>query len=262
VPAQPLPTLEHPTFIRIVRKDDRPLGLRRKVRTSFALESDAPDGYLAVHELARLVAVDPTLQSFEFVRASDFRGGRARISVRTALPAESVGTLVVRLSDAEGIVHSDEAPFLVADPPPPDPATADDGRARLRVPEIYEVYSPEWPRLGFNEASVATASESTDDYSILVNMDNRHLRRLLTNTAYQEHGIARMKSSFLVQVAFYAFLLHEARGSTENLDDTALESYQQRELDRVAQTVVTAIASVERIDSAALFDTEQITLRT
>jgi len=30
-----------------------------------------------------------------------------------------------------------------------------------------------------------------------------------------------------------------------------LEGYQQRELDRVAQTVVTSIAAVERIDSAA-----------
>jgi hypothetical protein len=30
-----------------------------------------------------------------------------------------------------------------------------------------------------------------------------------------------------------------------------LEGYQQRELDRVAQTVVTSIAAVERIDSSA-----------
>ena len=40
------------------------------------------------------------------------------------------------------------------------------------------------------------------------------------------------------------------------IDDGLLEGYQQRKLDRVAQTVVTSIAAVERIDSAAPFDVE------
>jgi hypothetical protein len=118
------------------------------------------------------------------------------------------------------------------------------------------VYAPEWLRFSFDDASVARADESTDDYSIFVNMDNRHLRRLLTTTDYQAAGIARMKSSYLVQVAFYTFLLHEGRANNATIDDFVLDGYQQRELDRVAQTVVTSIAAVERIDSAALFEVE------
>ena len=35
---------------------------------------------------------------------------------------------------------------------------------------------------------------------------------------------------------------------------TDSSAYQQRELDRVAQTIVTSIAAVERIDSAALLE--------
>jgi hypothetical protein len=250
----PLPTLAHPTFLRIARGDG-PLELKRGRRCVLVVESDAPDGYLAVHEDARLVVVDPTITSVAFVRASDFRGGRARLTVRTDLATGSAGSLGVRLTDAVGRVLGDEAPYIVVDPPAPDPA-ADNGKSKLRVPEIFEVHALDWPRFGFDETSVARADESVDDYSIFVNIDNRHLRRLLLTIDYQAAGIARMKSSFLVQVAFYTFLLHEGRRSNPAIDDVSLETYQQRELDRVAQTVVTSIAAVERIDSSALFDVE------
>jgi hypothetical protein len=254
VPPVPLPTLAHPTFLRI-KRGDGPLRLRRARRSAIVVESDAPNGYLAVHENARLVLVDPTLNSVRFLRTSDFRGGRARLSVRTDLPLESTGTIGARLTDATGSVFADDAPYLVVEPPPPESA-ADNGASRVRVPEIYEIYAADWARFAFTEASVAQAEESVDDYSLFVNMDNRHLRRLLTTTDYQAAGIARIKSSYLVQVAFYTFLLHEGRASNAGIDDGLLEGYQQRELDRVAQTVVTSIAAVERIDSAVPFDVE------
>jgi hypothetical protein len=252
--AEPLPTLAHPTFLRI-RRSDGPLNLRRARRTALVVESDAPNGYLAVHENARLVLVDPTLSSVRFLHTSDFRGGRARLTVRTDLPTASTGTIGARLTDATGSVFADEAPYLVVEPPPPEPA-ADDGTSKVRVPEIYEIYASDWARFDFTDASVAQADESIDDYSLFVNMDNRHLRRLLTTTDYQAAGIARIKSSYLVQVAFYTFLLHEGRTANTGIDDGLLEGYQQRELDRVAQTVVTSIAAVERIDSAVPFDVD------
>jgi ABC-type transporter Mla MlaB component len=49
-------------------------------------------------------------------------------------------------------------------------------------------------------------------------------------------------------------LQHEGRRHYPAIDDVALEAYQQRELDRVAQTIVTSIAAVERIDSAGLLE--------
>jgi hypothetical protein len=238
-----------------IKRSDGPLRLRRARRTALVVESDAPNGYLAVHENARLVLVDPTLTSVRFLRTSDFRAGRARLSVRTDLPLESTGTIGARLTDATGSVFADDAPYLVIEPPAPQSA-ADDGASRVRVPEIYEIYAADWVRFAFTDASVAQAEESVDDYSLFVNMDNRHLRRLLTTTDYQAAGIARIKSSYLVQVAFYTFLLHEGRASNAGIDDGLLEGYQQRELDRVAQTVVTSIAAIERIDSAAPFDVE------
>ncbi len=120
----------------------------------------------------------------KFVRTSDFRG-RARLSVRTDLPLDSIGTIGARLTDAAGSVFADEAPYLVVEPPPPEAADDDDGQSRVRVPEIYEIYAADWQRFDFTDASVAQAEESLDDYSLFVNMDNRHLRRLLTTTDYQ-----------------------------------------------------------------------------
>src|SRR5664279_3914651 len=91
----PLPTLAHPTFLRIARGDE-PLALKRGRRSIVWVESDAPDGYLSLYENARLVVVDPTLTSITFVRASDFRAGRARLTLRTALPTGSSGEFAVR----------------------------------------------------------------------------------------------------------------------------------------------------------------------
>jgi hypothetical protein len=253
-PGNPLPTLDHPTFLRFARAD-RPLEFKRSRRSVVTVESDAPDGYLAVHENARLVTVDPALSNVTFLRATDFRGGRARLTVRTNLPPGSTGTLGARLTDAVGSVLTAETSYVVVEPPEPDPA-ADDGKSKLRVPEIYEVQMAQWPKFGFDAVSVARADESADDYSIFVNMDNRHLRRLLMTIDYQAAGIARMRSTYLVQVAFYTFLLHEGRHTNPPIEDLSLEAYQLRELDRVAQTVITSIAAVERIDSAALFEAE------
>jgi hypothetical protein len=66
-----------------------------------------------------------------------------------------------------------------------------------------------------------------------------------------------MRSAFVVQAAYYAFLLHrEHEHSSKAVDPDVLEQYELRELDRVAQTIVSSIAAIERIDAAALFDVD------
>jgi hypothetical protein len=251
-PQEPLPTLAHPTFVRIASAE-RPLQLAAGRTCRIALESDAPDAYLALHEEARIVLVPQPLSSLEMLRASDFRGGRARIAARVLDAPGAAGNFTVRLTDAAGTVHVDDAPFVVVEPPEPAPSEKD-GNKRLRVPNVFEVYRREWEKYRFDEASVSLVAESRDDYSIFVNVDNRHLARLLTSVDYQAAGLTRMRTSYLVQVAFYAFLMHEAAGAFAGIDATELESYQRLELDRIARTVVSSIASVERIDSATLVD--------
>lgn len=247
-----LPTLDRPTFIRIAAVA-LPLELVAGRTSRIPVESDAPDGYLAQNLQARLVLVSEPLEACEFVRAADFRGGRSRVSLRAQAALETAGFVTVRLTDADGTVLADRAPFVVAEPPTPERAD-EDGRKGARVPEIVQVFRSQWERHGFDETSVAEANESRDDYTIFVNMDNAHLVRLTASVDYQEAGLARMRSSFLVQAAFYTFLLNEARNGSAALDESALEAYQRSELDRVARTIVSSIASVERIESQATID--------
>ena len=248
-----LPTLEHPSFVRI--GNPQPLEFAAGRTSRILIESDAPDGYVAAHAEARLVlAIEPP-ETAEFVRATDFNGGRARTTFRASAAVGAEGNVTVRLTDAFGRVLADRAPFRIVAPPEPldaEPA----GRAGARVPDIYQVFRDGWAAHGFDETSVATVDESRDEVTIFVNMDNVHLQRLIASSDYQETGLTRMRTSYLVQVAFYAFLLHEAQSSFATIDANALETYQRREYDRVARTVVSAIASVERIDSVATLDLE------
>ena len=124
----------------------------------------------------------------------------------------------------------------------------------MRLPDVYEVQRDRWPEFNFDEVSVASVNASKDAVSIFVNMDNQHLQRLIASVHYQEAGLTRMRTSFLVQSAFYAYLQHEARAAFAAIDDVVLETYERLELDRVARTIVTAIGSVERIDSYAASD--------
>jgi hypothetical protein len=250
--AEPLPTLDEPTFVRFAQAEHT-LELPQGRSLRLILESDAPDGFLARHPTARLVlAPDPPVVAF--VRATDFRGGRARVTVRAEGAPGVAGTLAARLTIGPGVVLAGYVPFVVTEPPPIEPAQLD-GRGKIAVPNVYEVARDQWTDYAFDERSVALVSESRDDFSIFVNMDNLHLTRLIDSVAYQQTGLTRMRSAFLVQTAFFAFLQHRSPLAAAHLiDDDVLERYQREELDRVAQTIVSAIASVERIDAAALMD--------
>ena len=248
-----LPTLEHPSFVRIANA--QPLEFAAGRTSRVMIESDAPDGYVATHAEARLVLTIEPPEMAEFVRATDFTGGRARASARATDAVGTEGNVTIRFTDAFGNVLADRAPFRIVAPPEPLDAETD-GRAGTRVPDIYQVFRDGWTAHGFDETSVATVDETRDEVTIFVNMDNVHLQRLIVSSDYQETGLTRMRTSYLVQVAFYAFLLHEAQSSFGTIDANALETYQRREYDRVARTVVSAIASVERIDSVATLDLE------
>ncbi len=251
--AEPLATLPHPTYVRIATRT-QPIAIQSGRTASIRVESDAPNGYCVHYALARLIPAPDPPAALETVRVSDFRGGRARCVVRAAGAPGITGSLSIRLTTADGRVLADTAPFEVIEAPPVEEPADPTGRKHVRLPRIFPVLRNRWPELSFDETSVAHVSESRDDYSIFVNMDNQHITRLLESVPYQDTGLARMRGTYLVQAAFYAFLLHEQREHFTALSAVELDAYQRLELDRVARTVVTSISSVERIDSASLVD--------
>src|SRR5262249_49441090 len=93
------------------------------------------------------------------------------------------------------------------------------------------------------------AREDLEGGKIYVNADNRHLTRLLQGGGYQERGIARMRNSFVLYVAFYTWAQHRAMKRRDvGVEGKEFEDYQAAELDRLAQTVIHSIAASARLE--------------
>ncbi|MFL5346778.1 MAG: hypothetical protein ACJ8AT_18510 [Hyalangium sp.] len=241
----PLPTKDHPTFIKI-GNSQKPIPIRVDRHAILRLESDAPDMYLRDNRQAKLaLAFEPEGLLTEVSR-SDFVGGRARISLRPterATPGTN-GSLSIFLFTPDEKRFSDKVKFRLL--PAEEAETAgSQSRAKVQVPEPIAVYRDEWLRHRWDETSVAKVEDSGSETQIFINVENRHLARLLQTGAYQEIGITRMRNNFLLYTAFYAWTHHVA---TKEVHGTGLsgkeyEDYKEKELDRVAQTVVFAISS-------------------
>lgn len=180
---------------------------------------------------------------------SDFRGGRARVVVRASGRAKEgdEGTATVFLFTPSDQTYSDSTKFVIQ-APKEVPTAGDSRRADVRVPEPVPIYQNAWDSFGWSEASVAEVNDDPDGAKIYVNMDNRHIARLLRAGGYQESGVARMKNNFLLYVAFYAWAQHDfAKSRTLGIEGKDLEDYVAGELDRAAQTVVHSISAGARL---------------
>ncbi|HEX2253664.1 MAG TPA: hypothetical protein VHQ65_10390 [Thermoanaerobaculia bacterium] len=246
-PPAPLPTSDEPTFLRISNAQV-PIPVRIDRSALIRLESDAPDGYLTAHPHAHLVMTTEPESQLKQASRSDFRGGRSRLVVRPPTEARvgESGSLTVILFSPSGQQFTARSRYKVVQPQ--DHETAGDSRkAQVKAPEPVPIRKDQWNALGWNEASVAEVRQDSSGARILVNMDNRHLRRLLEAGGYKEVGHRRMENSFLMYVAFFAWLRHSRPGTIE-LAGQAFEEYTETELDRAAQTVVHSISAAGRLE--------------
>jgi hypothetical protein len=247
-PLQPLPVQERPTFIRIANSQV-PLLVRVDRHALIRLESDAPDSYLMRHIHAKLTLVSEPEELIALESRSDFRGGRARLTVkpRDGVKPDSQGKVTVFLFTPDDQTFSDSVTFRI-EAAKPKPTAGDSEKTRVKVPEPVPVYRNEWGAHDWDEESVAKVNEDAEGGKIYVNADNRHLARLLRVGGYQEKGVARMRNSFVLYVAFFAWAQYLAlRGRELDVSGRAFEEYQAAELDRAAQTVIHSIAAGARL---------------
>lgn len=248
-PLAPLPTKDEPTFISIANVQ-KPVPIRVDRHALLRLESDAPDGYLSSHIHAKLtVACEPegliTLES-----RSDFRGGRSRVTVKPSDKAKpgDTGTITVYLFTPKDKQLTAKVKFVIEEVKE-EPTAGSSKRSQVNVPDPVPVTKDEWKEHGWDESSVSEVNEDERDTTIFVNVDNRHLVKLLSSASYQEVGIKRMRTNFLLYVAFYSWVRHVSeKMKASNLDGKEFEEYEARELDRVAQTVVYSISAASRMD--------------
>jgi hypothetical protein len=248
-PLPELPTADEPTFIKIANTQ-RPIPVRLDRHALIRLESDAPDEYLR-HPHARLVVTSDPEGVIEVSHHSDFHGGRCRIAISAGSLARagkgaSLTVLLVTVKKSALSVKVN----IKFEQPEEQPPAGRDGKAKIQVPEPIPVYKNDWADHGWDDISVARVMPSNKETTLYVNMDNRHIAKLLQAGNYQEVGVTRMKNNDLLYVAFYAWMqqLAQAKNSPSELQGAALDEYQRYELDRVAQTVVFSISAESRLE--------------
>lgn len=244
-----LPTQADPSFLRIANRR-RPIRVVRDHLAVVRLESDAPDGYLLQHEHARLLPATEPEEQLVLESVSDFRGGRARMILKSGATAAAGrrGVLTVYLLTRTAAVISAAADFEIVDEPEKEAPEGRD-RTRVKAPEPIPVHEDQWPEFGWDETSVAEVRVEPARTNIFVNMDNRHLRRLLDSGEYQEAGHRRVYNSFLLYAAFHTWLQHRhLAAETSGLEGEAFERHLQMELDRAAQTVIHSISGEARLE--------------
>jgi hypothetical protein len=246
----PLPTKEKPTFIRIANTQ-RPLLVRIDRHGLLRLESDAPDSYLHDHPHAKLtLACDPE-GLIKLDSKSDFRGGRARMTVQASAQGKAgdTGTLTVFLITPDDKSFSSKIQFKI-DKPEEESTSGSQGKAKVQVPKPVPVSKDEWSLYDWDERSVAEVMDDGRDIQIPVNIDNRHISKLLHSGGYHETGVKRMKGNYVLYAAFYAWAQHLAFSGKKNLpfEGKDFEEYKKSELDRVAQTVTYAISAASRTE--------------
>ena len=240
---EPLETRKEPTYIR-VGNAAKPVAMRKNRHAVITLESDAPDKYLGNHVHANLLVLfDPDGKS-TVKNQSDFRGGRARVSVSPTDGANVGDVIKVRFvlmkpnkeqikCDVSVVVESSEE------------RRSEKGKNthKASVPDPIPITKEGWGELDWNEKSVCEVKKDEEGVKIFVNVDNIHLVKLLKGARYSEVGLARMKNNFVIYSAFYGWLqfaAHQDLGP-DAVDDGG-DSYKVAEHDRLAQTVIQAIS--------------------
>lgn len=251
----PLKTREEPTFIRVANTQ-KPIPVRLDRHTLIRLESDAPDNYLTSHVHARIMMTSEPDGVAVMESRTDFRGGRARLTVRPTDQAKSGknATLTIFLLTAKNKTLATKATVRFEAPEQPENSGKGE-RSKLKVPAPIPVYKAQWATHGWDERSVARVDDDGRETLVFVNMDNQHFTRFLKTSSYQEVGVNRMKNNFLLYVAFYAWTKHMVDLRDEGkLEGEDFERYEMAELDRVAQTVIHSISAASRSEDEVAGD--------
>ncbi len=234
----------------------KPIPVRLDRHALIRLESDAPDGYLVGHVHARITISSEPDGLVLMDSRTDFRGGRARMTIRAsdeAKPGRNA-TVTIFLLTAKNKTLNTKATLRFEAPEEADTSGKGE-RSKLKVPAPIAVYKAEWATHGWNEESVARVDDDGRETLVFVNMDNQHFTKFLRTSSYQETGVNRMKNNFLLYVAFYSWMKHMMDVREEGkLEGEDFEHYESAELDRVAQTVIHSISAASRSEDEVAGD--------
>lgn len=250
----PLPTKDFPTFIRI-GNTNIPIRLSTAWTTWVGLESDAPDDFLTRNQTAITLSEDASRLCKITTHHRDFKGGRLSIGV---VPSgdhpdntQFKLRLEMRASRSGNTCSFDDWKDAIIVTPKQGGGSQ---KIRLDAPTIEPVNSqhPLWNSNQWNENHVAEVREKEGHTVIYVSVENKWLIGALKNSAYTITIKERLKTKYLLQIAFFAYLQHEgiqnmATGAA-NIAEQVFDTFKSQSLEWGARSILTAMTTEHAFD--------------
>ena len=256
-PPKPIELRDPPTFIRLVRGEDKPIRLHPEQRRYVHVETDAQGSY---HD-----AKDPTKsrvnvivqgEHLSFGGSGPLEKGRMRLIVACSNDAQPGGTGTLRIELARpGLpTLSDGCDVEIVPPPPAKP-----GKRRIVLPpfRVVPVEGPEtdqWQELGWPDDIRSIASSAERDSEELVVYYSQQFPNYTQAVAKLEAKDPATAASFTNRyetwLAAHSLILEEDQetaGAIEGLEEEAAAEVERRERRRIA--VLSAFFAVREAEA-------------
>jgi hypothetical protein len=243
----PLPTKEEPTFIKIVNHQD-PMPIQKGRTCKLLLESDAPDN-LITNKGWTLFITENSSEQLSIYSNSEFKGGRTNIFLKcdeSTKIGKMLNVQIAMKNPAGKIIVSNTRSIEVREPTLSDK----NNQMEINAPNIIPLTEghPRYTEFGWNDGSVSEVREGAET-AIYVNMSNRFLVNMLREGGYAEARANRIKSQFLLHIAYHSFIQKMGFKESElKLGEDSEERVKRDEMDRVARTVCTTIMAMPDSD--------------
>lgn len=263
-PTQP----DFPTYLRIASRGD-PLKFYLDGTRTILIETDAPDGFLSKRGARARLALAPETAKVLDPRSQDvdFKNGWLRITVRLSDGAKKKTEFQVKIilrfrKDGKDVQLDDTRLGLVVE----GTGGPSDKEQKIDAPLVIPVKREmsQWVELGWSEADVAEVKGNGGTSIIYVSLENEWLTGTLTRAKWSRAHMEYMRSRYVVQTAFHAFLLHEEgppqleglpEAYAEALEDPELtERLRKAELVRAVRSILTALTTKGALEESATLE--------
>jgi hypothetical protein len=269
-PGHPLQS-DFPTYIKIASFGD-PLKFYIGSARTILLETDAPDAFLgrATAE-ARLSLAAETSQVLSMgSQDTDFKKGWLRITVELDGRAEEGTEFDVKVAlrfkrDGQDVTLEDTRHGVVVK----EAGGGGEKEVKVDAPLVVAVKEDmsEWSELEWNYTDVAEVKGNGGASIIYVSLENEWLKGTLSRTRWSKTHVDYIKTRYILQVAFHAFLLHEGilpkeDGQSEEYarlleDETLIAKLRKAELIRAVRSILTTLTTKGAFDEAVPVEVDE-----
>lgn len=255
---EPLETNEPPTFIRILREDDKPISFFPGQRRWIRIETDASSVYHNVNNSRDSKINFVVDKEFRIVGTTALRGGRMRIAIEchVTAPINSIGLVKVELHRRNhGSLH-DEAKYRVDEKPKETPKESETTFPDFEIIKVDGPGDERWVNISEDSSDVsihASRAEMSEGtlyiyYSAAFPRFEQESKRWSSQDLQKAASFERR---YEVWLAVHALLLQEQDDSIDQeVSEAIIEQFGRQERCRAA--VLAAMVATQEVKAGEL----------